>query len=82
MTPLLNVCRLEAGYGASQVLFDINFSAAEGEVITLLGRNGMGRSTSVKCLFGMLPVLGGAIEFNGRQPPVASNRATRFRPCA
>jgi branched-chain amino acid transport system ATP-binding protein len=67
MTPFLNVCGLEAGYGASQVLFDINFYAQEGEVITLLGRNGMGRSTSVKCLFGMLPVLGGAIEFNGRR---------------
>ncbi len=67
MKPLLNVLSLEAGYGASKVLFDINFAAAEGEVITLLGRNGMGRSTSIKCLFGMLPVLGGAIEFKGRR---------------
>jgi len=67
MNSLLNVSALQAGYGASRVLFDINFSAAEGEVITLLGRNGMGRSTSIKCLFGMLPVLGGVIEFNGRR---------------
>jgi branched-chain amino acid transport system ATP-binding protein len=67
MNPLLNVSSLAAGYGASQVLFDINFCASEGQVITLLGRNGMGRSTSIKCLFGMLPVLGGVIEFNGRR---------------
>ena len=67
MKPLLNVTSLAAGYGASQVLFDINFSASEGQVITLLGRNGMGRSTSIKCLFGMLPVLDGVIEFNGRR---------------
>lgn len=67
MKPLLNVTSLAAGYGASQVLFDINFSASEGQVITLLGRNGMGRSTAIKCLFGMLPVLDGVIEFNGRR---------------
>ncbi|MBT0962172.1 ABC transporter ATP-binding protein [Denitromonas iodatirespirans] len=68
-TPLLQVSGLTAGYGRAQVLFGIDFSLGEGEVATLLGRNGMGRSTTVKCLFGLLPVGGGAIDFAGE--PVA-----------
>ena len=53
--PFLSVRGLQAGYGRAQVLFDVSFDVQPGEVITLLGRNGMGRSTTVKCLFGMLP---------------------------
>lgn len=67
MKTLLNVSGLKASYGAAQVLFDINFSVAKGEVITLLGRNGMGRSTTIKCLFGLLPVKGGGIDFSGQR---------------
>lgn len=66
MKPLLSVRALEAGYGAAQVLFGVDFSIGAGEVVTLLGRNGMGRSTTIKCLFGLLPVKAGAIEFDGR----------------
>ncbi len=62
---LLEVSGLTAGYGRAQVLFGIDFSLGEGEVATLLGRNGMGRSTAVKCLFGLVPVGGGAIDFAG-----------------
>ncbi len=54
MKPLLSVAGLKAGYGAAQVLFGVDLAVAEGEVITLLGRNGMGRSTTIKCLFGLL----------------------------
>jgi branched-chain amino acid transport system ATP-binding protein len=67
MDALLKVTGLQAGYGAAQVLFGVDFAIAEGEVVTLLGRNGMGRSTTIKCLFGLLPVKGGAIEFGGRR---------------
>jgi branched-chain amino acid transport system ATP-binding protein len=67
MKMLLNVSGLKAGYGAAQVLFDVNFTVSKGEVITLLGRNGMGRSTTIKCLFGLLPVKGGCIEFGGQR---------------
>ena len=63
--PLLSVRQLQAGYGRAQVLFDVSFDVRPGEVITLLGRNGMGRSTTIKCLFGMLPVLAGRIEIQG-----------------
>jgi branched-chain amino acid transport system ATP-binding protein len=63
--PLLSVRNLQAGYGRAQVLFDVSFDVRPGEVITLLGRNGMGRSTTIKCLFGMLPVKAGHIEIGG-----------------
>lgn len=67
MKPLLNVTGLKAGYGAAQVLFGVDLSVAEGEVITLLGRNGMGRSTTIKCLFGLLEPKAGTIEFGGKR---------------
>jgi branched-chain amino acid transport system ATP-binding protein len=63
--PFLSVRGLQAGYGRAQVLFDVSFDVQPGEVITLLGRNGMGRSTTVKCLFGMLPTSAGTIEVDG-----------------
>ena len=63
---LLSVRGLQAGYGRAQVLFDVSFDVREGEVVTLLGRNGMGRSTTVKCLFGMLGASDGAIRVAGR----------------
>jgi len=66
MEPLLHVSGLRAGYGAAQVLFGVDFSMAEGEVVTLLGRNGMGRSTTIKCLFGLLEPTGGTIRFRGQ----------------
>jgi branched-chain amino acid transport system ATP-binding protein len=63
--PYLSVRGLQAGYGSAQVLFDISFDVRPGEVVTLLGRNGMGRSTTVKCLFGMLASSAGEIEVDG-----------------
>ncbi len=65
-TPLLRVEGLQAGYGSSQVLFGIGFSLGAGEVLTLLGRNGMGKSTTIKCLTGMHRASGGRIELDGR----------------
>lgn len=65
-TSMIEVRGLQAGYGRAQVLFDIGFDVGEGEVVTLLGRNGMGRSTTIKCLFGMLPSLAGEMRMNGQ----------------
>lgn len=67
MNTLLKVSGLRAGYGQAQVLFGVDFAVAEGEVVTLLGRNGMGRSTAIKCLFGLLALKDGAIEFAGER---------------
>lgn len=66
MKPLLHIHGLQARYGAAQVLFGVDFSLNEGEVVTLLGRNGMGRSTTIKCLFGLLSPSGGEITFDGK----------------
>ena len=64
--PLLKVEALAAGYGSSQVLFGLDFSLATGEVLTLLGRNGMGKSTTIKCLSGLLCPSGGRIALDGQ----------------
>jgi branched-chain amino acid transport system ATP-binding protein len=62
---LLEVDNLEAAYGPSQVLFGLNFSVAAGEVVTLLGRNGMGKTTTVRSIMGLTPARGGSIRFRG-----------------
>jgi branched-chain amino acid transport system ATP-binding protein len=60
---MLTVADLQAGYGPAQVLFDVNFSVGAGEVVTLLGRNGMGKTTTIKTLMGLLPARGGSARF-------------------
>jgi branched-chain amino acid transport system ATP-binding protein len=62
---MLAVNQLQAGYGAAQVLFDITFEVGRGEVVTLLGRNGMGKTTTVKTVMGLLPPRGGEVRFDG-----------------
>ncbi|WP_338819487.1 ABC transporter ATP-binding protein [Acidovorax temperans] len=64
--PLLSCQGLEAGYGASQVLFGIHLQIAAGEVVSLLGRNGMGKSTTIKALVGALRPTAGSIHFAGQ----------------
>jgi branched-chain amino acid transport system ATP-binding protein len=64
---VLNVEGLQSGYGASQVLFDVTLEVADGEVVTLLGRNGMGKTTTVKTLMGLIATRGGAARFDGAQ---------------
>ena len=71
MSALLNVESVCAGYGASNVLFDVNLTIREGEVATLLGRNGMGKSTLVKCLCGWLKPAAGSITFAGQNVTAA-----------
>lgn len=79
MKPLLSVAGLQAGYGAAQVLFGIDFSMAPSQVVTLLGRNGMGRSTTIKCLFGLLPIKSGEMTFDGqRLDRLASHQIARL----
>jgi branched-chain amino acid transport system ATP-binding protein len=63
---LLQVQGLQAGYAVSQVLFGLDFELAQGQVITLLGRNGMGKSTTVKCLSGLLKPTAGKIILHGQ----------------
>jgi branched-chain amino acid transport system ATP-binding protein len=63
---MLEVSNLQASYGSSQVLFDVSFEIAEGEVATLLGRNGMGKTTTIKTIMGLVPAQAGRVRFQGR----------------
>lgn len=63
---VLDVDAVESHYGASQALFGLSFSVKESEVVTLIGRNGMGKSTTVKAITGLLPARKGAVRLAGR----------------
>ena len=63
---MLVVEGLQAGYGEAQVLHDIHLSVESGQVVTLLGRNGMGKTTTISTIFGLLPARGGRVSIDGR----------------
>src|SRR5438105_2555342 len=62
---MLSVEHLQAAYGPAQVLFDITFRIGAGEVVALLGRNGMGKTTTIRTIMGLLPACGGSAVFEG-----------------
>jgi branched-chain amino acid transport system ATP-binding protein len=65
MSNLLELDDVETCYGLSQVLFGISLSVAPGEMVTLMGRNGMGKTTTVRSIMGLTPARAGAIRFDG-----------------
>ena len=65
MNALLQVTDVESYYGPSQALFGISFEVGEREVVTLIGRNGMGKTTTVKTIMGMLAPLRGKVAMQG-----------------
>jgi len=62
---MLSVRQLQASYGAAQVLFDISLEVKAGEVVTLLGRNGMGKTTTIRSIMGLLRPRSGEVRFDG-----------------
>ena len=66
MSDLLELDGVETCYGLSQVLYGISFGVAPGEVVTLMGRNGMGKTTTVRSIMGLTAARAGTIRFNGR----------------
>ena len=64
---MLEVRALETAYGRSQVLFEVDLDIRQGEVVTLLGRNGMGKTTTVKSVMGICRPRSGTISFEGKQ---------------
>ncbi|MBZ9782016.1 ABC transporter ATP-binding protein [Pseudomonas sp. REP124] len=64
---MLEVQGLKAGYGLSQVLFDMHLSIEQGQVVSLIGRNGMGKTTTVKSIMGLLKPSAGSIRINGTE---------------
>ena len=63
---MLEVRALQSGYGPAQVLFDVTFHVAAGEVVSLLGRNGMGKTTTVSTIMGLVPLRVGDLRFEGK----------------
>ena len=64
---MLKVSSLETYYGTSQALFGMTFDVNSGEVVTLMGRNGMGKTTTVNSIIGIVPPSSGSIEFAGQE---------------
>ena len=64
---MLEVAGIETCYGPSQVLFGVSLKVGAGEVVTLMGRNGMGKTTTVRSILGLTPPRAGTISFEGRR---------------
>src|SRR3954468_10207292 len=64
---LLEISDVETCYGLSQVLFGISLAISRGEMVTLMGRNGMGKTTTVRSVMGLTPCMAGSIRFDGRE---------------
>src|SRR6188768_3916029 len=65
--PLLEVENIETCYGLSQVLFGLSLSVRAGEMVALMGRNGMGKTTTIRSIMGMTPARAGTIRFAGEK---------------
>jgi len=76
---MLTLENVETSYGSSQVLFGISLTLKEGHLVTLMGRNGMGKTTTVRTITGLTPAKSGTIRFNGdtitQQRPYQIGRA-------
>jgi urea transport system ATP-binding protein len=63
---LLAINRVNQSYGGSHILWDVDFNVPQGSRMCLMGRNGMGKTTLLKCIMGLLPVTSGSMKFEGR----------------
>jgi branched-chain amino acid transport system ATP-binding protein len=66
MKPFLDVSHLNAWHGAAQILFDVSLHVGRGEVVALLGRNGAGKSSTLKAIMGLMPRREGELHFDGQ----------------
>ncbi|MFY9239504.1 MAG: ABC transporter ATP-binding protein [Roseovarius sp.] len=71
MSALVTIEDLRAGYGNTTVLFGLNMDVTKGQVTTLMGRNGMGKTTTIRCLMGLLAPSAGRIEIGGKDMTAA-----------
>src|SRR6266545_2654572 len=72
---MLKISNLNQYYGGSHILRDVGFDAPGGKVTALLGRNGVGKTTLLRCLMGLVPAASGAIEFDGVDVTRATSHA-------
>jgi branched-chain amino acid transport system ATP-binding protein len=76
---LLSVRDLHAHYGESHILHGMNFDVPRGEVVTLLGRNGVGKTTTMRCIMGIVGKRGGSVKYQGTETiSLSSNRIARL----
>jgi branched-chain amino acid transport system ATP-binding protein len=83
--PMLTVERLQASYGAAQILYDLSLEVGRGEVVALMGRNGAGKTTTMKAIMGLMAQSAGTIRFDGhdisgRQPYEIARLGLGFTP--
>jgi branched-chain amino acid transport system ATP-binding protein len=83
--PMLIVEHLSAWYGAARILYDLSFEVGRGEVVALMGRNGAGKSTTMKAIMGLVARRAGTVRFNGedisnRRPFEIARRGLGFTP--
>ncbi len=83
--PMLSIENLSAWYGAARILYDLSFDVGRGEVVALMGRNGAGKSTTIKAIMGLIGERRGSVHFNGedisrRQPYEIARRGLGFTP--
>lgn len=79
MSALLSLDRVTAYYGSVQALFGVSFDLAEGEVVALMGRNGMGKTTTIRTICRMMPNAAGTLRFAGEDlGRLPSHRAARL----
>ncbi len=64
--PVLEVTGLKSSYGATPILTGVDLSVAKGEIVALIGRNGVGKTTTMRCLIGLLRASGGTIRYDGQ----------------
>ncbi|MEM5383539.1 ABC transporter ATP-binding protein [Paraburkholderia phymatum] len=77
--PMLKVDKLNAYYGRAHILFDVSLEVGRGEVVALMGRNGAGKSTTMKAIMGLVPRREGMIQFDGATiSALASHRIARM----
>ena len=64
---MLNITSVNQAYGGSQILWDVDLTLEKGDCVCLMGRNGVGKTTLLKAVMGLLPVVSGSISFDGRE---------------
>src|SRR5271165_5872046 len=72
---MLDVHNLSAAYGQSEVLHNVDFSVAPGEIVAVVGRNGMGKSTLMKSLIGIIPPRSGEVKVDGKDVSTLASHA-------
>ena len=77
---MLQIKNLNQFYGGSHILRDLSFEVPMGQVTSLLGRNGVGKTTLMKCLMGLIPAKSGTMEFSGRTISHAAHHTSASAP--